>query len=462
VVKNTEGNLIYKEKLQELKFECKSVDKAFDHFLKIQTETGFDSGAHKESKKIFSAQLKELEEKLNRYLADTYGLGAQTQWKSKKEKEDAYQSWKESHQPFHWLAEFYGIISKGGFDVVIGNPPYVEYNAKLKNVYTIKNYSTIECGNLHSFIAEQVLRNLSNRNGLIGLIVPLPSINTARMASLQKIIKPSNNNNRVWISSFDERPSNLFTGVDQRLIIEIVRKNAVSQLFTTGINRWKADNRDLLFSLLAYSEQNKAEMGYTLSILKIKNDIEASILTKFYKHYELLKYRSDIKTGNCIYYRTAGGRYWKVVLSKPAGTETLSEKSAHLNGLTCYQAISIISSSLFWWRYSSHFDMFNLKDYMIFGFRIGGLNNETASILNSIGKKYEESLENNAIVKRINSKSRGTVEQKQYLARLSKPIIDEIDKALAMHYGFTEEELDFIINYDIKYRMGGELEGEEK
>ena len=39
----------------------------------------------------------------------------------------------------------------------------------------------------------------------------------------------------------------------------------------------------------------------------------------------------------------------------------------------------------------------------------------------------------------------------------SKHIIDEIDKVLAVHYGFTDEELDFIINYDIKYRMGAEL-----
>jgi len=39
--------------------------------------------------------------------------------------------------------------------------------------------------------------------------------------------------------------------------------------------------------------------------------------------------------------------------------------------------------------------------------------------------------------------------------------IDEIDTVLAQHYGFTEEELDFIINYDIKYRMGKELEEEE-
>jgi hypothetical protein len=38
--------------------------------------------------------------------------------------------------------------------------------------------------------------------------------------------------------------------------------------------------------------------------------------------------------------------------------------------------------------------------------------------------------------------------------RASKDLIDEIDLALAAHYGFTDNELDFIINYDIKYRMG--------
>jgi hypothetical protein len=43
----------------------------------------------------------------------------------------------------------------------------------------------------------------------------------------------------------------------------------------------------------------------------------------------------------------------------------------------------------------------------------------------------------------------------------SKPIIDEIDAALADHYKLTEEELDFIINYDIKYRMGEELNDDE-
>ena len=51
-------------------------------------------------------------------------------------------------------------------------------------------------------------------------------------------------------------------------------------------------------------------------------------------------------------------------------------------------------------------------------------------------------------------KAKGKVEYDEYYPRKSKPIIDQIDRVLAKHYGFTDEELDFIINYDIKYRMG--------
>ena len=68
-----------------------------------------------------------------------------------------------------------------------------------------------------------------------------------------------------------------------------------------------------------------------------------------------------------------------------------------------------------------------------------------------------------------------------------KPILDEIDRALAAHYGFCDEELNFIpstkltagvssarlragpsaklrtgINYDIKYRMGRDAEDDEE
>jgi hypothetical protein len=56
----------------------------------------------------------------------------------------------------------------------------------------------------------------------------------------------------------------------------------------------------------------------------------------------------------------------------------------------------------------------------------------------------------------------GNAEVDQFRVAPVKNIIDLIDSILGKHYGFTHAELDFIINYDIKYRMGKELEeGEE-
>jgi len=43
----------------------------------------------------------------------------------------------------------------------------------------------------------------------------------------------------------------------------------------------------------------------------------------------------------------------------------------------------------------------------------------------------------------------------------TNPSLDEIDRVLAKHYRFTEEELHFVINYDIKYLMGKDAEEEE-
>jgi len=56
--------------------------------------------------------------------------------------------------------------------------------------------------------------------------------------------------------------------------------------------------------------------------------------------------------------------------------------------------------------------------------------------------------------KECNYKTTGKVVYDEFYPKYSKSIIDKIDRVLAQHYGFTNEEIDFIINYDIKYRMG--------
>ena len=65
-------------------------------------------------------------------------------------------------------------------------------------------------------------------------------------------------------------------------------------------------------------------------------------------------------------------------------------------------------------------------------------------------------LQMNAVRRRAVSAMTGSVEYDEFWPSKSKSIIDDIDAVLACHYGFTEEELDFIINYDIKYRVGAE------
>ncbi len=54
----------------------------------------------------------------------------------------------------------------------------------------------------------------------------------------------------------------------------------------------------------------------------------------------------------------------------------------------------------------------------------------------------------------INTRDGDMITYEEFYGWKSKPIIDEIDRVLARHCGFTEEELDFIVNYYIKYLMG--------
>ena len=123
------GKLDYYNTINRIKESAEDVEQLFEKFREQQTELGGD--VTPDDKQELRDKLKVLEDELNRYLADEYKVDPQ--------KESAYQKWLSSHKPFHWFIEFYGILKDGGFDVIIGNPPYVEYS-KVKKDYTIKGY----------------------------------------------------------------------------------------------------------------------------------------------------------------------------------------------------------------------------------------------------------------------------------------------------------------------------------
>jgi len=65
-------------------------------------------------------------------------------------------------------------------------------------------------------------------------------------------------------------------------------------------------------------------------------------------------------------------------------------------------------------------------------------------------------IRNNSIMQPAKYRT-GDIEFQQFFPQKSKNIIDQIDCLLAEQYGINNEELDFIINYDVKYRMGNEV-----
>jgi len=72
-----------------------------------------------------------------------------------------------------------------GFDVIIGNPPYLE----MREIdYVPQGFKTYESGAVHAMIMERSV-NLLNKHGCISMIVPLALVSTQRMKILQKIIE---------------------------------------------------------------------------------------------------------------------------------------------------------------------------------------------------------------------------------------------------------------------------------
>lgn len=80
------------------------------------------------------------------------------------------------------------------------------------------------------------------------------------------------------------------------------------------------------------------------------------------------------------------------------------------------------------------------------------LENNKAHI-SKLGDKYLEDIKKNSVMLAREQKQTGVTETQSFIINKSKPIINEIDKKLAHHYQLTDEEVDFLINYDIKFRM---------
>jgi hypothetical protein len=433
----------------EIEQRAKDIGQDYRMFRRMQTEPIFEPIIHSSKKHYLHQQLDQLNAILNRYLAATYNIEQNNLDASNNNTE--LESWQKSYQPFHWCAQFYEIMRDGGFDVIIGNPPYMEYNAT-KFSYTLRNYETLGCANLYPCAIERSQQLLSQQ-GYHGMIVPLAAFATRNMVPCIEGMQRWFSAN--WLSFYHFRPSMLFSGGAAAHIptaIYIVRPQAPHAHFSTHINKWAVEQRGMLFDTLAYcpitAPKDTDNPHY---YPKFGSVIENDIMNKVLQQERIGSYVTMSASENTMYYRSAGGLYWKVFRNAPWPYQTTSNKYCHFKAETDRDVfVAVLNSSLFWWYYTVTFDTFNLKDYMLFGFRFTYPEDEP--IIKDLKQLCARLMPDFHL--HAEHRKRGNTDSYTVYARYTKPSIDEIDRVLARCYGFTEEELDFIINYDIKYRMG--------
>lgn len=442
------GQLDFDNDLEKIKEKCDVVARTFARYKELQLEYGKDYMDFFQAKAELKQRLEELNDQLNLLL-------------HKQTTDMNYDQWFATHQPFHWLAEFYEIVhERGGFDVIIGNPPYVEVK---KVQYSINGYSTASCGNLYAFVLERN-KKILNEKSYCSMIVPLSGHSTARMEPLVKNFYLEFSNCYIINLSADAHPSVLFPGVKFRLAVFIVN-NIYKGLYTSRYRRWYALERDTLFSLVAFTGIGK--FHHQSIIPKIINKKHLDVMEKVSAITNKLAYCYG---GKYVTYYHNAPIFWirahsfvPFFKSERDGIKISTQlKSLFFETKSKSKAASgVLCSTLFyiWWLTVS--DCYHLNKPEIDSFPIDLNNKALIERLSTISEQLEIDLKAKAKRRIYKYETSGRVEYDEFYLKKSKYIIDEIDAVLAEHYGFTPEELDFIINYDIKYRMGKEL-GEDE
>ena len=456
------GDIFAKQEFKDkVELEMEVVARAYEQFKDLQLTSQEEASEFKESKMQLKAKLSELNGLLNHKLFSSMVSDASI----------SYEEWLSSHQPFHWLAEYYHIMhSNGGFDVIIGNPPYVVYTAK-KYFYKIsESYKTYKCANLYAYCIERG-HNILSQSGHFGMIVPISCISATKMTPVQDIIK---NNRMSWISNYSLRPAKLFEGAELRLTIFLDKTSDSEAIYSTIYNKWNNEYRPFLFKMLKYNNVNN--ICIPGSIAKLPSHIYYDIINKMNikeGNSSLLNYFLNSNTKHVLYYFRAV-QYWfktldRIPINKEDGESCITGEMKPIyveNEEYKYAIIAYLSSSLYFSNYLmwSSCQVVNSRDFQI-PFNLQSLSKKEKETLVTLGEQLEEDYQTHSLIKERTYSKKGRVfsqEKQHFFIKESKPIIDEIDKLLAKHYGFTEEELDFIINYDIKYRMGDELNKDEE
>lgn len=354
----------------------------------------------------------------------------------------------------------------GGFDIIVGNPPYgakisaADKKVVKKTFLCTKTISGKQKGSTDTFaLFIEKSFNLCNKGGTVNLIVPMSVTSSDSMTALHNLLEK--NCRVIRVSSYSRRPKPIFESASSRVSIFSFQKtlSPIENLFTSKVARRNEENTiPKIISSLEFVDSLKVKLPGRYP--KIGTEQQREIIRKIFSFNKKIADYSD-KEGTSFYYRTAGGEYFNVVTDYSTGSSQenpfpVTKKFVKVIGAT-------LSTSLFWFYQQTYTDGLHIKQSELETFPLFDLESLTPAQIEQIENLYDEYLsdiESNVSVRTSSDNSSYHVTQfKNYKLNKSKHLADKLDDLIGKFYGLSAAEIEYLKNFELEIRMSG-LENE--
>lgn len=184
-----------------------------------------------------------------RSVLETARAETNQQYYAIEKRKSSFAEWVLGTRPFHWFIEFPEVFDRDGFDVVIGNPPYI----KKKDIteYSYKGFKTDALPDIYAPCTERAAQ-ITGPDGRMALIIPISASFSDDFAKLREVLETRFG--RLWVSNFSRNPAALFSaglGVRSTIVVGH-RGDGEKELYVTKTHRWYDAFRPALFETLQY------------------------------------------------------------------------------------------------------------------------------------------------------------------------------------------------------------------